>query len=551
LQVATTAGTPTFYVKSGGCNGELQGTVWRYQGTSGGSTWQQLPAPTGPGGFGVYAVDRNDPQRLIASHLGAPAGPEMVFTRNAGTTWSRLSALDTLMTGAGTFKYLNQSGPNVPVGTASIRFNGYPQPTLVAFDPSDPDILAAGSADSGVFISTNGGTQWQLVTDPNSPGTSGTPHIPRPYYAHFDHDPPGGDINLFLGTRGRGAWRLTFKKVPMPQIQVPAPPSFKPSCVGDKRPGTLNVCNTSAGDLVITSITSSNPQFTIVSPSAGFPVTVSHDFCFPFEVIFTPTSPGTQTTTFTILSNDPSFPSLSVQATAHAGAGSLGLAAAEVFNPTVIQSVGKCHTSRPLVVSNTGTCDLTVTDIAIGGANASDFSLSGLPAFPVTLEPGHTVGSGDLNAVFAPTAVARERIAQATVTFVSDPATGATSTQTAQFCGEGVRTGARVLVTQGGVPMPLVHEIELKRLDARVFGFPEEADEVKNVVLQTVTPTPGTSCAPIQFHREYGAVSKQQQLAPGVYQLKVEALIAGKEVRKKTFFKLDTCGFNGTIVVDF
>ena len=78
---------------------------------------------------------------------------------------------------------------------------------------SDPDILVAGGADSGVFISTNGGTRWQLVTDPIAPGTSGVPHIPRPYYAHFDHDPPGGDINLFLGTRGRGVWRLTFKKV--------------------------------------------------------------------------------------------------------------------------------------------------------------------------------------------------------------------------------------------------------------------------------------------------------------------------------------------------
>jgi hypothetical protein len=31
-----------------------------------------------------------------------------------------------------------------------------------------------------------------------------------------DHTSPGGDINLFLGTQGRGVWRLTFKKVPMP-----------------------------------------------------------------------------------------------------------------------------------------------------------------------------------------------------------------------------------------------------------------------------------------------------------------------------------------------
>src|SRR5206468_3557169 len=113
-----------------------------------------------------------------------------------------------------------------------------------------------------------------------------------------------------------------------------------------------------------------------------------------------------------------------------------------------------------------------------------------------------------------------------TVTFVSDPTTGATSSQTRELCGEGVRTGARVLVTQGGVPMPQAHEIELKRLGG-VWGFAKEVDEVRNVPLQTVTPTPGTACAALQFHREYGAGINSMQLVPGVYQLKVEAIIGG------------------------
>jgi short chain dehydrogenase len=38
-------------------------------------------------------------------------------------------------------------------------------------------------------------------------------------------------FNLYLGTRGRGAWRLTFKKVLMPEIQVPSPPSFTGACL--------------------------------------------------------------------------------------------------------------------------------------------------------------------------------------------------------------------------------------------------------------------------------------------------------------------------------
>jgi photosystem II stability/assembly factor-like uncharacterized protein len=545
LQKSVSGGTTTLFVKNGGCDGDRQGTMWRYQGTAPGGTWQQVPRP-GPGSFGVFAVDPNNPNRMIASHLGGSSGPEMVLSLNGGTTWDRLVALDLMMTGHGAFQYANRTGP-----VAFTGFSGYPQPTLVAFDPADPDILVAGGADSGVFISTNGGTRWQLVTDPFAPGTSGVPHIPRPYYAHFDHDPPAGDINLFLGTRGRGVWRLTFKKVPMPEIQVPAPPTFKRACLGDTQPSTLKVCNTSAGDLIITSITSSNPEFTIDTPSGGFPVTVSHDFCFPFRVMFTPTGTGVRTTTLTIQSNDPSMPTLTIAVTAQAGAGAIGTAASVRFDPTVIRSIGNCHSARPLVISNTGSCSVAVTDVSISGTNASDYSLSGLPAFPVTIEPGHEVGMGDLKAVFVPAAVAPERKAQATVTFIPNPATGATSTQTVALCGEGMRTGARVLVTQGGVPMAQVHEIELKRLDATVGGFPKEVDEQRNVALQTVTPTPGSGCAALQFHREYGGASNLRQLVPGVYQLKIEATIAGKEEERKMWFQVETCGFDGTIVVDY
>ena len=69
VSVAFTAGAPTFFVKSGGCDGDAPGTLWRHQGTAAGGTWQQVPNPA-VGSFGIYAVDRNNPQRLIASNLG-------------------------------------------------------------------------------------------------------------------------------------------------------------------------------------------------------------------------------------------------------------------------------------------------------------------------------------------------------------------------------------------------------------------------------------------------------------------------------------------------
>jgi hypothetical protein len=307
----------------------------------------------------------------------------MVLTRNGGTTWNVLPALDTLMTGAGVFPYQNQTGP-----TAFTSFSGYPQPTLVAFDPSDPDVVVAGGADSGVFISTNGGTRWQLVTDPIAPGVSGTPHIPRPYFAHFDHDAAGGDINLYLGTRGRGPWRLTFKKVLMPEIQVPSPPTFSASCAGEKQSGSMKVCNTSGGDLVISSITSSNPEFSIVSPSGGFPVTVSHDFCFPFEVVFTGTAPGTRSTDITITSNDPNTPVLHVSASAIVG---------QATAITVIADTGNFGEFCPgpnrfkdlmVTIDNRGTCPLLVTALS---SSSSEFQVPQVLTFPLKVAPGDNI----------------------------------------------------------------------------------------------------------------------------------------------------------------
>ncbi len=430
VQVSMPGTTPTFFVKSGGCDADRAATLWRYQGTAAGGTWQQVPSPAGGGGFGVFAVDHSNPQRLIASQIGGASGPRMLMTLNGGTTWSALPALDGMMTGSGVFQYLNQSGPTLVVNGAGMVFNGYPQPTMVAIDPSDPDIVVAGGADSGVFISTNGGSRWQLVTDPFSPGTSGTPHIPRPYYAHFDHDPPGGDINLFIGTRGRGAWRLTFKKVDMPEIQVPSAPVFTAACVGDKQLATLNVCNTSAGDLVVSGITSSNPEFAVVAPSAGFPATISHDFCFPFEVAFTPTAPGTRSTDLTINSNDPNFPALTVTATANVGQATAVAVVADTGNFGEFCPMPNAFRDLSVTIDNRGTCPLLITAIA---SSAGEFQVPQVLTFPVSVAPGANI---ELPVRFQPTSAGAKN---ATITVsTNDP------------------TSPKVIAVNGSAPPPYV-----------------------------------------------------------------------------------------------
>jgi photosystem II stability/assembly factor-like uncharacterized protein len=207
VQAAVSGGTPTFYAQTsciGGGEGQGPSQLWRFNGTDPLGTWQRIDNNDGlTGGFGIFAVDPNNPNRLYASNLD-PAGPQMVFSTDGGQNWENDAELDNLMTGGGDFKYQTQRGP-----TSFTTFNGYAQPSLVAFDPEDPNILVAGGRDSGVFVSTNGGRRWRLVTDPLTSDTSGIPHLPRPWFAYFDHD-RANRVDIYIGTQGRGVWRLSL-----------------------------------------------------------------------------------------------------------------------------------------------------------------------------------------------------------------------------------------------------------------------------------------------------------------------------------------------------
>ena len=231
VRVADTAGssgTPTFFVQVGICNERTMGTtgdeLWKTTGTSG-ATWTRIDNSGGQaGGIGIFAVDPTDSSRLYASNtrLTSQGGPRMVFSNNAGGAWTADTDLDAFMTGHGAFKYENERGfNNMTAISPAVGFDGvygYVQPTLLAFDPTDRNLVVAGGRDSGVFLSTNGGADWHLVTDPFNSDTSGTPHLPRPWFAHFEHL-SATDVNVYIGTQGRGVWRI---KVRLPTPGAPS-----------------------------------------------------------------------------------------------------------------------------------------------------------------------------------------------------------------------------------------------------------------------------------------------------------------------------------------
>ena len=220
MYVALATGTPTFFLQVGGCTGATGDQVWSYAGTAPGGTWQRIDNNDGiAGGFGIFGVDPNDPTRMYASNLAA-TGPQMVFSNNAGQNWDNDPELDNLMTGSGVFPYRNQRGPVTNRGSARANFNGYPQPSLIAYDPENSNILVAGGQDSGIFISTDGGRDWVLKSDPLTSNTSGIPHISRPRYAYFDHE-PANKIQIYIGTQGQGVWRLSLDPPPIAEANGP------------------------------------------------------------------------------------------------------------------------------------------------------------------------------------------------------------------------------------------------------------------------------------------------------------------------------------------
>ena len=195
-----------FYVQAPSGNLRSPDTLWRYAGTAPSGTWQQVRPPGGAGGFNLFAVDPQNSQRIVASHLVAGQPPAMIMTLDGGGSWTPMPTLNAQMNGGGAFRAQTQRGP-----TAFTRFDGYPQPQLFAFSPRDPNLMVAAGNDSGVFVSVDGGGNWTLVSDPISPASSGTPHIPRPQFAHFDHlrDVGGlSHVDIYVGTRGRGVFRI-------------------------------------------------------------------------------------------------------------------------------------------------------------------------------------------------------------------------------------------------------------------------------------------------------------------------------------------------------
>jgi hypothetical protein len=250
---------------------------------------------------------------------------------------------------------------------------------------------------------------------------------------------------------------------PQGDVRVTGATDFGNICAGVLAEKKVSLCNVGKCNLNVLSA-AFNPacaDFTLVNNP--FPAPVSPDSCLDLVIRFTPTSAGPKSCTLVIMTDDPDTPIISRTVTANTPFPAIDVPPDQAFAPEVVQSLGACTTSKPFPISNTGQCNLTITNIALNGA---DYALSGLPSFPIILEPGHIAGEGSLQTVFAPLLRDRDLTGTLTVIYESDPITHTSTSVTRRLCGEGVNTGARVLVQAGGAPLALVEKIQLQRINA-------------------------------------------------------------------------------------
>ena len=527
--------------------------------TIGGTTWTDISPPVNVP-VNALAVDSATTPTTI--YIGNDFG--VMRSLDDGVTWTVLDdihlpnvpvtdlainesagVLRAATFGRGVFDFAQATGPVIAVnaqnglqfGTACAGTSQYL--TITVFNVGTTDLVInsvqrlIGSTDFSVLpnpptpitISPNSHVDFTVQYNPLTQGT-------QQATIRITSNDPGAPVFDLTATGTQGT----------PDITVTGSATFGDVCSGTSAEKTISICNVGACNLHVTGASVNCPDFTLVNNP--FPATVSPDSCLGLVIRFTPTSPGPKSCTLTITSDDPDTPVINLTVTGNTPAASIDVPLDLTFPPTVIQSIGPCHSLSAFPISNTGLCNLTITNITVGGTNAGDYSLSGLPSFPIILEPGHIVGEGDLRVVFSPTAVARERRATVEVTYESDPINHSTTTITRMLCGEGVKTGARVLVTAAGVPLPSVDKIQLQRLTVN-----KDSDVVHNAPLQTVTPT--LPCTAFQFHREYGTVSNPIQLLTGSYQLTVQATINGHKRTQTAAFGLGTCDFNPNLVVNF
>jgi hypothetical protein len=176
----------------------------------------------------------------------------------------------------------------------------------------------------------------------------------------------------------------------VPHLQIPGDVDFGGSCGGGAIEGTLEICNTGTATLEIQPITSDDAQFAVTRPSGGYPVRISPDFCFPFEVTFNAdtASNGVQTATLTIRSNDPTNPVETIDVSASADESEADIRTTLVNTLSFDNVCIREERTLDVTIQNSGGCPLSISSITSSDPN---FQVGAVSAFPLVVGAGDSV----------------------------------------------------------------------------------------------------------------------------------------------------------------
>jgi hypothetical protein len=358
---------------------------------------------------------------LEAAYAGPGPGQEITFGRvrfaaNGGLT---PGATYTVTHPYGTDTFVADANGAVPknAGTQDIGGLG---PCLGA----NPH--AAGAAcDFGEALNSRLGPflQWDPKTAPAAPvgylGDAVTPHT-------IIGSPTGTNVFKIVGP-GVNLQTNLFTvegKIAGPLMTTPSKLAFGSQQLGSASAAkTVQVKNISQSNVAISSValdTTGNPGDFKVGAGTCAGANLAKDATCNLSVTFAPTTTvGTRTATVLISHNGIRSPEKialtgSAAAVGTAPAGSLSPTALTFGSPTAPQRLGTQSAAQTVTITNGGTADLNVANMALTGADASDFQIGTQNCLGGPVAPNG--GTCTVNVLFAPQLTAGTKTASLTIT---------------------------------------------------------------------------------------------------------------------------------------
>ncbi|HXB57528.1 MAG TPA: sialidase family protein [Vicinamibacteria bacterium] len=228
------------------CSSGCEAGVGLYKSTDGGDTWiGPLGQPVfNARGVGTIAIKPGDPNTVYAASTRAIRGASssccggavsiipgaakwgLYRSTDGGASWTFIH--NGAATTAGCTGDATEAGNGTPCSPRGVR--------RVLFDPSNPNILYAGSYARGVWRSSDGGTTWTAIKASLSPGTTTT----RPELAVTTL--PNGKTRMYVAEGASGAPFSQLFRSDDVATGVPSFASLTSANPADSGFGSFNYC---------------------------------------------------------------------------------------------------------------------------------------------------------------------------------------------------------------------------------------------------------------------------------------------------------------------